>query len=112
MRDLTMKTIDYLKNYCEDLEYKIRGNDVDSINYGTSGTPYFETHAAAVEYVLELRDTIKKMEREDKLRVFDCLFETAWKSTGNENVYDDERGNSASWDEVRALREYIRRGCK
>lgn len=97
-----------LKNYAEDLDYKMRGNDLESFNYGTAGTPYFDTEQEAKLYLDLLKKTIAKMERDDMLRVFDCLHHAAKCFTSNENVYDDVSGISASWDEVKKLREYIR----
>lgn len=66
-----MKTLEYLKNYAEDLEYNIRGNDIFSINHSTCGTPEFKSESEAQQYLDELRKTIAQLERLEEWRASD-----------------------------------------
>jgi hypothetical protein len=40
--------------------------------------------------------------------VFDCLIDTAKRTTDLESVYNDADGTSVYWEEVYAARDYLR----
>jgi len=51
-----------LENYAEDLRYKFDGNDLETVNFTTSGTPSFSSEEDMMAYL----DTIYKQVRDAK----------------------------------------------
>ncbi len=57
----------YLRNYRQDLEFWMQNEEVNSINYITSGTPSFGTMEEARTYLDEVEKTIEALkENEDE----------------------------------------------
>ena len=56
------QALEYLDNYLRDLELHLYQGDEDSLNYNTSGTPYFDTLQEAEQYCEELTRFINKLE--------------------------------------------------
>jgi len=56
-----MDSINYLRNYLQDLDYNA-SNGLHSLNNGTCGTPYFETEKAASDYIEGLRDYVEMLQ--------------------------------------------------
>lgn len=48
-----------LDNYAEDLRYKFEGNDVESVNFSTSGTPSFSSEENMMAYLDGLYEQVR-----------------------------------------------------
>lgn len=60
-----------LDNYAEDLRYKFEGNDVESVNFSTSGTPSFSSEENMMAYLdgiyEQVRDANEILNPRDKV---------------------------------------------
>lgn len=58
-----MRTVDFLKNYRDDLAFWIQmsGGDVEDVNYHTAGTNCFETMEDAWAYLNKLNYSIESL---------------------------------------------------
>ena len=45
--------------YAEDLRYKFLGNDIDTVNFSTSGTPSFDKEENMNEYLANLYEEVR-----------------------------------------------------
>ena len=60
-----MNTIDFLKNYLEDLEH-LASQGLDSLNHSTNGTPEFENKEEFVKYISDLKRWIDVEKADNK----------------------------------------------
>jgi hypothetical protein len=56
------KATEFLRYYEADLTYNYRQEGVDTLNYSTCGTPYFDTEKEAEQYLADLSTTIQLLE--------------------------------------------------
>lgn len=54
-----------LANYIQDLEYQIANLDLDSLNFFTSGTPFFDSADEARDYLAAVKQAHQELPNEE-----------------------------------------------
>jgi hypothetical protein len=58
------KVSEFLRYYEADLTYNRQQDGINSLNYVTCGTPYFDTEKEAEKYLADLSTTIQLLEND------------------------------------------------